>query len=105
MHKTLTVQKFTLKILWLDHSIGFAIDHVAEQGFSPLTSYFFWPRNDAWTQLEKELESKPWISISDKIDILNKVTCILNYWQENKKKDSFQKAKKKFPTINFYAMQ
>lgn len=96
------LKKFILKILWLDNNIGFAIDHIVEKGYSPLTSYFFWPRNDAWTQIEKELESKPWISDNDKIDILNKLTSILNYWQENNTKEAIKKAKKKFPCAIFY---
>lgn len=96
------LQKFTFKILWLDNNIGFAIDHIVDKGYSPLTSYFFWPRNDAWTQLEKELESKPWISDNDRIDILNKLTSILNYWQENNRKEAIKAAKAKFPCAIFY---
>lgn len=95
-------KKFTLKILWLNNNIGFAIDHVVEKGNSPLTSYFFWPRNDAWTQIENELKSKPWISDNDKIYILNKLTSILNYWQENNTKEGIREAKKKFPCTIFY---
>lgn len=91
-------EKFTLKILWLKQNVAFAIEHIVKQGYSPLTSYFFWPRNDAWTQVRKELESKPWIPSSDKIDILNKVTVIINYWQEKK----LDQAQKEFPGFIFY---
>lgn len=80
------MQKFTLKILWLDNNIAFSVDHVVEHGSSPLTSYFFWPRNDAWLQIKSELESKPWISEDDKIDVLNEVTKLINDWQEKNKR-------------------
>lgn len=96
------LKKFTLKILWLNNNIGFAIDHIVKKGYSPLTSYFFWPRNDAWSQIEKELDSKPWISDSDKIEILNQLTSILDYWQENNTKEAIKEAKIKFPCAVFY---
>lgn len=99
------MQKFTLRILWLKRNIAFSVDHVVKQGMSPLTSYFFWPRNDAWTQIKKELESKPWISNNDKIDILNKVTVLINYWQENNKSDGLNQVKKEFPDFIVYATQ
>lgn len=95
------MNKFTLKILWLNHNIGFAIDHIADQGYSPLTSYFFWPRHDAWSQIKTELDSKPWISNNDKIALLNNITSIINYWQENNKKKSLQQAQKEFPEFIF----
>ena len=96
------MKKFTLKILWLDQNIAFSVDHVVNQGHSPLTFYFFWPRNDAWTQIKNELESKPWICENDKIDILNKVALIINYWQENNHKKSVADAQRKFPNLIFY---
>lgn len=99
------LKKFTLKILWFDHNIAFSVDHVARFGYSPLTSYFFWPRNDAWYQIKSELDSKPWISTSDKIYILNKVTSIINYWQENNQKKTIREIQEKFPDLVFYGGQ
>lgn len=95
------MKRFTLRIIWLQYSIGLAIDHIVENGYSPLSSYFFWPRNDAWTQIKKELESKPWIYDNDKIELLNQVTLVINYWQENKSKQSISEAQKKFPELIF----
>ena len=95
------MKKFTLRIIWLNYSIGLAIDHVACKGYSPLSSYFFWPRNDAWTQIKKELESKPWISNNDKIDLLNQATVIINYWQDNKRRDPVVEVQNKFPEFTF----
>ena len=96
------MKKFTLKIIWLANDIGLAIDHVVNQGYSPLSSYFFWPRNDAWSQIRTELESKPWISDNDKIDLLNQVTYIINYWQENKATQSIIQVQKQFPEFVFF---
>ena len=95
------MNKFTLKILWLNYNIGCAIDHIADQGYSPLTSYFFWPRHDAWYQIKTELDSKPWISDHDKITLLTNVTSIINYWQENNKKKSIKEAEIEFPEFIF----
>ena len=100
------MKKFTLRILWLKDNIGLSVDHIGKEGLSPLTSYFFWPRNDAWTQIKQELESKPWMSNDDKIDILNKSTEIISYWQSSNKEGSLlNKVVKKFPGCIVYSSQ
>lgn len=95
------MQKFTFRILWLDNNVAIAIDHVIENNISPLTSYFFWPRNDAWEQLKTELDSKPWISENEKIHLLNKATEIINFWQEKGQHKSLDEAQEKFPEFIF----
>lgn len=95
------MQKFTFRVLWLENNVAIAIDHVRGSNISPLTSYFFWPRNDAWEQLKTELNSKPWISENDKINLLNKATEIINFWQEKGKAKSLIEAKKEFPEFIF----
>ena len=95
------MSKFTFKILWLENNIAIAIDHIVGKSFSPLTSYFFWPRNDAWDQLKTDLESKPWISENEKVELLNQATEIINFWQEKGKNKSILQAQERFPDFIF----
>lgn len=93
--------RFVLKVVWLDKDVALAVDYVISKGTSPLTAYYFWPRGDAWQELKDELDKKNWITDSEKIQLLNQATEIINFWQEKGRAISMLQAQQKFPEVVF----
>jgi 30S ribosomal protein 3 len=80
--KRTTMNKFVLKVLWLEQSVGISLDQRAGNTTHPLTEYFFWPRKDAWEELKTQFD----------------ITC----WQEEGKQYSVKKIQEKFPQCLFF---
>jgi 30S ribosomal protein 3 len=75
---------YVFKILWSKNYLGLAVDKKLENNSTmPITTFFFWPRENGWQLLKEELSYKPWMSKDDSIDILNDYTTIINYWLSN----------------------
>jgi 30S ribosomal protein 3 len=76
------VGKFILKILTdYEDNIAISVEQILDNGTSPLTSYFFWPRQNAWEDLRIELEKKAWIPIKERTKLLDEVAKAINSWQ------------------------
>jgi 30S ribosomal protein 3 len=101
---TLPIQ-LKLRILWFKDCLGLAIDQKSTQQTYPLTSYYLWPRTEAWEQLKLELDLRPWLPNEDKVQILNLTTEIMNYWRENRKIKSIESVSKRFCDVNFVEIQ
>ena len=69
---------YVFKIIWSKNYLGLAVDKKLQNNRTlPITTFFFWPRENGWQLLKEELSYKPWMSKDDSIDILNAYTCLL----------------------------
>ena len=91
-----------LKAVWDKNFLGLAIDQVIGKYHLPVTTYYFWPRTEAWEQLRLELELKPWIPGEEKIKALNSAAKLMNIcMQEYRKNESIETIKSKFKEVKF----
>lgn len=75
---------YLFKIIWGKSHIGLAVDKKLESGITfPITTFFFWPRENGWELLQRELFMKPWITREESIEILNGYSTMINYWLSN----------------------
>jgi 30S ribosomal protein 3 len=91
-----------LKAVWGKNFLGLAIDQVIGSYQLPVTTYYFWPRTEAWEQLRLELELKSWIQEDEKIKVLNSAAQLMNLcMQEYRNKESIDAVKEQFKEITF----
>jgi len=82
--KNLVMQNIKLQVLWLDDSLGLALNQETGNGTCPLTPYYFWPVSEAWEQIRFELDSKPWVPEEERVQLLNLVVDVMNKWQQSR---------------------
>ena len=94
-----------LRVLWFRDFLGLGINQVTLEQQYPITSYYFWPRTEAWEQLKSELDSKTWLSKTEKVEILNLTTDIINYWRQYRNTENSQNVEKDFFEADFLDLQ
>ena len=90
-----------LRVIWQKNFLGVAIDQVNKKGILPITTYYFWPKTEAWEQLKLELDCKPWIQEDEKIKILNRTTDVMKFWQNNRELYTSDHIKSSFIDVKF----
>ncbi len=73
-----------LKLVWQEQFLGLSLNQIIDNHSIPMTSYFIWPKTDAWEQLKFELDSKPWLQEAEKVMVLNNITRLMNQWREKR---------------------
>nr|WRW10708.1 putative plastid-specific 30S ribosomal protein [Ascoseira mirabilis] len=75
---------YVFKIIWSKTYLGLAVDKKLRNNCTlPVTTFFFWPRENGWQLLKEELSYKPWVSKEDSIEILNNYNAVIRYWLLN----------------------
>ena len=101
------MERFVLKFLLLDKIIAVCLDQrISNERINPLTEYFFWPQRDAWEDMKNFIDSNDWISQKDAVTILNRVTEVINFWEESTelKKEDVKNLSEKFSDCVFISM-
>ena len=93
-----------LKVAWFKNCLGLAIDQVNLNQQYSLTPYFFWPRTEAWKQLELELDSKLWLEQNEKMEILKTAGDVMNYWLSYRKTKNVDNFKESFKQVEIISL-
>jgi|TARA_B110000444_G_scaffold137413_1_gene128951 30S ribosomal protein 3 len=93
--------RLQLKVLWHENFLGLSVNQSSIRSAIPITSYYIWPKTDAWQQLKFELDSKPWLSGKEKIRVLNDTAEIMNYWKKNRGTKSIKALVEDFSELEF----
>ena len=90
-----------LRAIWGKNFLGLAIDQVIGIYHLPITTYYFWPKTEAWEQLKIELGLKPWVEEKEKIKILNLAAEVMNFWRANRNTETVETVITRFSDANF----
>jgi len=93
-----------LKVVWFKKFLGLAIDQVNLNQQYSLTPYYFWPKTEAWKQLEIELDSKLWLDHNEKMQILKSAGDVMNYWLSYRNNKTVNDLKQNFGQIEIVTM-
>ncbi len=89
-----------LKVFWFKNVLGLAIDQVTLNQKYPLTTYYFWPKTEAWEQLKLEVDSKLWITKKEKEKILQTTGDVIKYWLSYRNTKAVENIKEEFKEID-----
>ena len=89
-----------LKVFWFKNVLGLAIDQVTLNQKYPLTTYYFWPKTEAWEQLKLEVDSKLWITKKEKEKILQTTGDVIKYWLSYRNTKTVDNLKEEFKEID-----
>lgn len=98
------MDRFVLKFFWLDTTIAVCLNQKVDHHTIPLTEYFFWPQTDSWSSMKTFVENESgWISENESSLLLNRVTEVINFWQEKEssREKDIDKVQDKFPDCVF----
>jgi len=95
------MSQFVLRVLWLEKSIGIAVDQQIGSKTHPVTEYCFWPRNDAWDSLKELLDKNPWVPKAESVILLNQAAELIQYIQTEDGKSSMKKMQEEFSDCLF----
>mgnify|MGYP001375632405 CR=1 FL=1 len=96
------VVQLELKILWAKNFLGLALDQVSTRYTLPITSYYFWPKTEAWEQLKLELNSKTWLTQEEKIRILKITRDVMEYWLSYRNTKTIEDFKEDFQKFEIF---
>jgi|LakMenEpi03Aug12_release.lakeMendotaPanAssembly.Ray.scaffolds.fasta_scaffold588800_1 30S ribosomal protein 3 len=85
------MKKFVLKFLWLDRALAVSLDQVVGEKTIPLTFFFAWPCRDAWEDMRVYFDSINLVPDIEAVSFLNRITEVVNYWQETHRTEKEEK--------------
>ena len=88
-----------LKIFWCKNFLGLTISQASLDRQYALAPYYFWPKTKAWEQLKLKLDSKIWLSQTEKLRILKTTSDVMNYWLSYRNTKTVENFKKDFPEV------